>query len=488
MLSQLDSINSNCFIINRSEVDGRLDPLYYNSNLNRFIQKYDAVSLRSVCLSFKSGFGAGKDDQTTEDNGIIQLRPTNMDNEGFLKFDKNVFVPYNPLMEFLKPRTVLFNNTNSQELVGKTALLLEDKELYYSNHITAIRVNEEKISPEYLWLILNIYQQNGIFYTICTNWNNQSGVGIELLKSLKIPLPSMKIQQQIVDIYCSASDEKREKEMMSNKLLNSIDRYLLDELRVELPVVDNSLQNRVFITTFKDVTGSRLDPKLYDANTQNLKAAIERSHLHKTSLKNLVTHSSAGDWGLEETEDFEGEKYERCLVIRATEFDNKYNLNLDNSRVKYRLINRSKLLRMNIRENDLLIEKSGGSPDQPVGRIAILSQDIFKGNSICYSNFIYKIRIDETKAIPMYVFSFLKTLHNVKLTEAMQSQTNGIRNLIMNTYLNQTIVLPNLEKQKEIANNIKLLREQAKKLHIEASAILEIAKKRVEQIILGERL
>ncbi|MFQ5962866.1 MAG: restriction endonuclease subunit S [Candidatus Scalinduaceae bacterium] len=53
--------------------------------------------------------------------------------------------------------------------------------------------------PEYLTIILNIYQKHKIFFTICTNWNNQSGVNVELLNTTKIPIPSLNIQQKIVD-------------------------------------------------------------------------------------------------------------------------------------------------------------------------------------------------------------------------------------------------------------------------------------------------
>lgn len=112
-----------------------------------------------------------------------------------LIFDKNIYVPFDAAMPSLQKDDVLFNNTNSQELVGKTAIYKGDIPYKFSNHITRIRVNREKIIPEFLWLILNMYQQREIFYAICTNWNNQSGVGTELLKSIKIPLPEMGIQQ-----------------------------------------------------------------------------------------------------------------------------------------------------------------------------------------------------------------------------------------------------------------------------------------------------
>jgi len=74
----------------------------------------------------------------------------------------------------------------------------------------------------------------------------------------------------------------------------------------------------------------------------------------------------------------------------------------------------------------------------------------------------------------------------------MQSQTNGIRNLIMNSYLNQNIVIPisengkiDIQNQTKIANRITAIREKAKKLQIEAFDTLEIAKREIEQMILG---
>ena len=80
---------------------------------------------------------------------------------------------------------VVFNNTNSQELVGKTLFIENSIDAYYSNHMTRIKINDE-LNPNYLWIILNFYQQKKIFFNLCTNWNNQSGVGLELLKNLKI--------------------------------------------------------------------------------------------------------------------------------------------------------------------------------------------------------------------------------------------------------------------------------------------------------------
>lgn len=482
------------FVVKRSELDSRIDPIFYGSDLTKFNKKFTSVKFSSVVSSFKSGVGAGKQDQAEGDEGIIQIRPTNIDNFGNLKFDKNVFLPYAFKGDKLKVDDVLFNNTNSQELVGKTAILLEEKELFYSNHITRIVVDKSQVLPLYIWIILNIYQENKIFYALCTNWNNQSGVGLELLKSLPIPLPPIEIQENIVSIIQNAYTQKQAKEAEAKELLASIDTYLLNELGITLPEKDNSLEARIFTTKFSEVVGGRFDPKLYDKTTTELKKAIvkvDKTKFITKRLKDILLESVAGDWGIEDEEQ-EVLGYTKCLVIRATEFNNDYNLSLDNSRVKYRLIKDEKLTKLNIKEGDLLIEKSGGSPDQPVGRIAILTKEELNNRTLAYSNFIHKISVDTSIVNPSYLFAFLKTIHNIKLTEAMQSQTNGIRNLIMSTYLGQKIVLPindkgeiDLDKQKKIAEHIASIRTNAKSLQQEAEQILAEAKQRVEEIILG---
>ena len=139
---------------------------------------------------------------------------------------------------------------------------------------------------------------------------------------------------------------------------------------------------------------------------------------------------------------------------------------------------------MDLQVGDLLIEKSGGSEDQPVGRIAIITEDINENYHLAYSNFIHKIRVCE-EVNTMFLFYFLRTIHNIKITDVMQSQTNGIRNLIMKEFLNIPISVPPLPIQKEIADHITNIRQQAKTLENEAKAAIEEAKSIIEIIILA---
>lgn len=134
--------------------------------------------------------------------GVIQIRPTNINDDREFVFDRNVYLPGTLLEEFPQDRLqkgeVLFNNTNSQELVGKTVFFDLDGDFFCSNHITRIAVDTDQLNPRYLAAVLNSYQRMRIFYAMCVNWNNQSGINIEALRKLRIPVPSLTIQDSIV--------------------------------------------------------------------------------------------------------------------------------------------------------------------------------------------------------------------------------------------------------------------------------------------------
>ena len=355
-----------------------------------------------------------------------------------------------------------------------------------STEFYVIRSKDERIvKQEYLLFLLRDERILNAAMNFFGGSAGQQRVSPLFLNSFNVPIPEIEEQRRMCEIASHAQCLKMEKEFKAETLLNSIDNYLFRVLGIEFhQTYAPLLKDRMFVVNFSKVSGGRFDPKQYSTSIMQLKHSLLKSCYPKLKLKDLVTNSSSGEWGKDELEEIDKDKYIKCLVIRATEFDNTYNLRLDNSRAKYRWIEKSKLLKMNIQENDLLIEKSGGSEDQPVGRISILTDDILKGYQIAYGNFINKITVKGIN--PLYLYYYLKTMHNTKITDSMQSQTNGIRNLIMSEYFNQTIIVPPMEKQQEIVDHITNMRNQAKALQEEGKAILEEAKKKVESMIIGK--
>jgi len=158
------------------------------------------VKLGEVILDAQAGFACGKRDI----EGIVQLRMNNLDTRGNFVWDDVLRVPRegNKIEQFLLvPGDVIFNNTNSTELVGKSALFLEYHEpIVYSNHFTRLRAISNSLNPFFLanWLI-NQWQR-GIFAGICNKWIGQSAVKADKLLNLEIPLPPLPEQQRIVGI------------------------------------------------------------------------------------------------------------------------------------------------------------------------------------------------------------------------------------------------------------------------------------------------
>jgi len=230
-----NSLSNRIFTVQASELSGgRFDALQYKSLLKDLIlTRKDVVDLSRIVLDMKSGIGAGKQDQSNEDEGIIQIRPTNMYKMGKLNFTKNVYIKSEMNTLIVKRGDVLFNNTNSQDLVGKTAYYDLDEVMSCSNHITRIVVDQEIISPKYLSLLLNLYQHNKVFYYLCINWNNQSGIGQDILRKLPIVLPSMSKQQEIVNhidhIRATAAQLQQEADEILASAKQQIENMILGE-------------------------------------------------------------------------------------------------------------------------------------------------------------------------------------------------------------------------------------------------------------------
>ncbi|MBM0650625.1 restriction endonuclease subunit S [Capnocytophaga genosp. AHN8471] len=504
------------FIINRSELEGRLDINFNSFSIRKIVERIKSKgALKLIDITEPIKNGSTPSDGKFENSGVTYYRSQDFT---LYSFSKNQYISeiFNSkiIRSYIKKGDILLAVVGAT--LGKVGYVYsEELEGNINQNIARIRINDERFLSEFVAIYLdsNIGQKLIQRYATITT---QAYLNNQQLGKIPIPLLKIEVQQNIINILKSAYLKKQQKEAEAQRLLDSIDDYLLGELGITLPKEeeylpqntdknssynldnDNPLvkKGRLFLTNLSEVTGKRIDPKGYDIKTKLLKSSIDNIDLKKfiaLPLKSFIIQSITGNWGIDENEEVEeNEEYQKCLVIRATEFDNQYNLNLDNSRVKYRLIKKSILSKIDLKENDLLIEKSGGSPDQPVGRIAIITQNIIKDNVLCYSNFIHKIRVNNKKINPEYLFCFLKMMHNIRLTEAMQSQTNGIRNLIMNSYLNQNIVIPvsengkiDIQKQTEIANRITTIREEAKKLQLEAINTLETAKKNIEQMILG---
>lgn len=104
----------------------------------------------------QSGFACGRHNRDGE--GIAHLRPMNVSEAGAIDLRNLRFVSAGEAdreERLLQNGDVLFNNTNSPELVGKTALYTLDEPRAFSNHMTRVRCDRRVLLPDFCAMFLH---------------------------------------------------------------------------------------------------------------------------------------------------------------------------------------------------------------------------------------------------------------------------------------------------------------------------------------------
>ena len=103
--------------------------------------------------------------------------------------------------------------------------------------------------------------------------------------------------------------------------------------------------------------------------------------------------------------------------------------------------------RKRLRPGDIIIERSGGGPNQPVGRVVMFEGD----GTFCFSNFTSRLRVEDRERVePDYLLFWLLNFHLSGQTERLQRRTTGIRNLAFNDYKQTHLPLPPVDRQRDI--------------------------------------
>lgn len=168
-------------------------------------------------------------------------------------------------------------------------------------------------------------------------------------------------------------------------------------------------------------------------------------------LGDLLETCDAGVWGKPAMNG------KGLFVLRSTNMTNDGHL--DFSDVAERKIE-SDTKKVRLSNGDILVEKSGGGPDQPVGRVAHFTAPSDRAYS--FANFIQRLRVKSNLINSRFLFYRLLFLHKTGFTKRLQSQTTGIRNLKLSLYLKTEIPLPPLNIQKQIVGRLDKIAEAQK--------------------------
>lgn len=166
------------------------------------------------------------------------------------------------------------------------------------------------------------------------------------------------------------------------------------------------------------------------------------------------------------------EPFIECNVIRNANFSKDFKLNYDN--VVRIIVEEKQFHPRELKYGDLILEKSGGGPNQPVGRVVIFDKH---ENGYSFSNFTSLIRIKNKELINFrFLYLYLCYCYLSGMTIKMQKNSTGIRNLIFDEYKNIRAPIPNIKEQERIVAKLDKAFEAIDKVKANAEQNLNNAK------------
>jgi len=214
---------------------------------------WEYKKLREVVMKAQSGFACNQKFETTE--GVVHLRTHNISTNGKLNFDKLVKIQADKIQKGslrLEAGDLLFNNTNSAELVGKTALIDKGYDYAFSNHITLLKTKPELDSAflsNYFIYLLN----RKFFEGVCNRWIGQAGINTKTLLNIDIPTPPLPTQRRIVakiDAAFTRLDTAIQLQKQNIARTEEMKKSVLEEVFGELNESNEKTEIRKICTAF----------------------------------------------------------------------------------------------------------------------------------------------------------------------------------------------------------------------------------------------
>lgn len=284
------------------------------------------------------------------------------------------------------PGDILFVNKGTP---GRVCLVPDPVDFCIAQDMIALRADESKIYPKYLFTVLRSREiQQQIYNTnvgdVIPHFKKQ------FLDQLLIPIPERSIQESIGDLYYVLS-LKAER----NKKIN-------DNLRQQAQAL------------FKKWFVDNPDAILWKEGT----------------FSNLIEKTISGDWGKDSPS---GNNTEMVYCIRGADIPEVRAGNKGKMPTRYILP--KNYAAKQLVDGDIVVEISGGSPTQSTGRAAAVSDALlarYDKGMVC-TNFCKALK--PRAGYSMYVYYYWQYLYDRDIFFSYENGTTGIKNLDINGFI-----------------------------------------------------
>ncbi|MBR3903370.1 MAG: restriction endonuclease subunit S [Akkermansia sp.] len=142
----------------------------------------------------------GSSRPASADGVFPYIRMNNITYDGKLDLSdlKRINIPEQELEKCsVRKGDVLFNRTNSKELVGKTCLYDRDELMVLAGFIIRVRVNS-KILPEFLVAYMNLPYTKQLLLSLCKAAIGQANINAQEFQNIPIYQPPLELQERYV--------------------------------------------------------------------------------------------------------------------------------------------------------------------------------------------------------------------------------------------------------------------------------------------------
>ncbi|RGO06282.1 MULTISPECIES: restriction endonuclease subunit S [Megamonas] len=191
----LTQFEQNKMAILHKAFTGELTAKWRKEN-NIDLSSWQEKTIDELCTSLK--YGTSK--KSKPEGSVVVLRMGNLQN-GEIDWSNLMYTDDKDDIEkyLLKKGDVLFNRTNSPELVGKTSIYRGEYPAIYAGYLIKLDYGKDIIG-EYLNYMMNSTKAKHYCYTVKTDGVSQSNINAKKIGAFEIPVPTIEEQQEIVNI------------------------------------------------------------------------------------------------------------------------------------------------------------------------------------------------------------------------------------------------------------------------------------------------
>lgn len=320
----------------------------------------------------------------------------------------------------IKENDILFSMAGAY--LGKLVIVSKDDIPANTNQAVAIIRFIDNINIDYVYYFMS--QKSFTTYVNCMSAQAaQPNINLKQIGNLQIAFPNHDIQTKIASVL-STYDDLIETNNKRIKLLEQMAENLYKEwfVRFRFP---NFEQYKT-----KDSSLGRI-PECFNV----------------VKINTLVDYYIGGGWGSDKPND---QFCEEAYVVRGTDFPHFKIGKLDTCPLRYHKT--SNFNARALRENDIVLEVSGGTQDQPVGRSILITKKQLNRlhNRLICASFCKQIRCNSDKISPRYLYYWLQYMYETRMIDKFQLQSTGIINFKFEYFMRKCdVILPPFEIMKK---------------------------------------